>query len=91
MGGTRQDDRFKLEISTTHKADVYMSRPNLDIVAWPLVKALDQAGIRAIGDAPDLKPDGNHTRAIMSECSGFAHCIALPPSRTLHDISGIAR
>jgi hypothetical protein len=65
------NDGFKLEIFTPEKVDVYLSCPDKGDIVWPLVRRLDEACIRVIGDVSDLEPDDDRTQFIMNGCSGF--------------------
>ncbi|MCI0625576.1 MAG: hypothetical protein L0387_28680 [Acidobacteria bacterium] len=66
-----RSDGFKLEIFTPGKVDVYLACSESGSIAWPLVKRLDQAGIRVVGNPLDLDPDDHRARLIMNGCSGF--------------------
>jgi hypothetical protein len=70
------DKLFQLQIFTPEKADAYLScvwrSGRKRDVSWRLLRELDQAGIRVIGDVPDLNhQDDNRIRRIMKDCSGF--------------------
>jgi len=84
-----QDDRFKLEIFTAEKADVYLAYPPECSVLWLAVSYMDRYAIRAITDVTDSDLDKDRVRRIMSEC--LALVVVLPscasdPCTTAPDI-----
>lgn len=71
-----QDKELELNITTSYKADVYLScswRPEAgQDVSWLLVRELDQSEIRVLGDVTDQpEQDDDRIRRIMRACSGF--------------------
>lgn len=76
MTSSARDRRLQLKIARAERADVYLScswRPGAgQDAAWAVVRALDQAEVRAVGDVRDLDDqDDERIRRIMRGCSGF--------------------
>jgi hypothetical protein len=72
-------DPFKLAIHTTEKTAVYLSCVEGSQLSWQLVRLLDQASIRVVGDLPKLGPDGRRIERIMAGCAGIVSVLAYPP------------
>jgi hypothetical protein len=72
-------DLFKLSIHTTEKAAVYLSCAEGSQLSWQLVRLLDQASIRVVGDLPELGPDNRRIERIMAECAGMVSVLAYRP------------
>ena len=77
-------DPFELAIHTTEKAAVYLSCAEGSQLSWQLVRLLDQASIRVVGDLPELGPDDSRIERIMAGCAGIVSVLAhRPGSSTL--------
>ncbi len=61
---------FELDAFDESNADVYVDVSDVGGVPWSLVRQLDEAGIRAIGDLADSNHDEGRVRRIMSGCCG---------------------
>ena len=84
------DEHFQIRINKDERADVYLScswRPDAgQDILWLLVKELDQARIRVVGDVPDLpEQDDNRIERIMRACSGFV--VVLPFRKDSHSLT----
>jgi hypothetical protein len=79
-----RDDKFKVEFLTGGKADVYLSCPEGSQLSWQLVRLLDEASIRVVGDQPGPYTNCDRMRRIMAGCSGVVSTLAYHPcSRTI--------
>ena len=72
-------DPFELEIPAAGSADVYLAHCEESRISWELVRLLDQAAIRVIGDLPEPDEDGARARRIMSGCAGVVGILAHRP------------
>jgi hypothetical protein len=70
-------ETFKIKILSPENVDVYLSCRN-GHVPWPLVGELDRAGLRVIGDVPDLPGDDDRSLRIMRGCSGLVTVLSRP-------------
>jgi hypothetical protein len=74
-----QVDPFELEILALGKAEVYLSGSQECRTFWELVRLLDQASIRVVGDLPESDADGERVRRIMAGCAGVVGVLAYWP------------
>jgi hypothetical protein len=79
---------FTVEIHTPSAADLYVSSPALDPLAWSVVKELDRAAVAAVGDLPELEFDRLRVKRIMSGCSGV---VVVLQARERQNPSGLPR
>ncbi len=75
MDKTSKKD-LPIEILSSVRVDVFLYGKPSEPWRVPLISYLDRAGIRVIGDIPDLKPDTRRLRRIAGSCAG---CISVAP------------
>jgi len=75
-----ESTEFRPELIGRGRAEVYLAGSDWDSAIACLVKMLDDADIRVVGDLPDLHADETRVRRIMTSSSGLI--CRLPASRT---------
>ena len=78
-------DSFKLEMLTGGKADVYLSCSEGSQLSWHLVRQLDEASIRVVGDLPEPYTNDDRMRRIMAGCAGVVSILANQPCSSTID------
>lgn len=75
-------ENFKLDIFSRERAEVYLSCAESNTVTSSLVKELDNAFIRVVGDVTGHPRSEERVRRILTGCSG---AVSVLPLRSTHD------
>lgn len=86
-----ETQRFKLDVITLDKADVYLSCGKWNESAAQLVKRFDEAYVRVVGDVTDLHRDEERVLRIMRACSGLVVLLSERPSEDSTTYSFLVR
>jgi hypothetical protein len=62
---------FRVDLSARARADVYLACNGWDEDTASIVKRMDDAGLRVVGDVTGLTPDEDRIRRILRGCSGL--------------------